>query len=280
VVIAIIGILSGMVVVNMSGATDKARIAKGITFAASIQRSMGLNCMGDWGFDEGSGTSAIDSSGNGSTGIIYGSPSYSTSTPYGGGIAGQYALNFDGVNDYARVSDSPLLSPAGGLTISSWVYTSQANFGSWTIVGKDQSFQNQLVADNKIQNSIYCGGAWHQVDTTSAPLVPGRWNYVAVTFDGSVQKTYANGEIVQQWNLSCQINDSSSDLYIGSWTGTSEFFNGTIDQVRIYNAALPASAIRENYLAGLDQLLANGQITNQDYQQRLADLNSNYAISK
>ena len=53
-----------------------------------------------------------------------------------------------------------------------------------------------------------------------------------------------------------------------------------IDDIRIYNVSLTASAVREQYAAGLDKLLASGQITNQDYQQRLADLDSTYATKE
>jgi hypothetical protein len=58
------------------------------------------------------------------------------------------------------------------------------------------------------------------------------------------------------------------------------YFNGLLDEVRVYSAALTSSAIREDYLAGLDKLLANGQITNQDYQQRISELSSFYATNE
>jgi hypothetical protein len=52
---------------------------------------------------------------------------------------------------------------------------------------------------------------------------------------------------------------------------------GFIDEVRVCNAVWTASIIRNQYLAGLNQLLANNQITQQEYQQRLADLDSTCA---
>jgi hypothetical protein len=69
-------------------------------------------------------------------------------------------------------------------------------------------------------------------------------------------------------------------LYVGS-DAASEYSNfAVIDEVRIYSAALTASAIRGQYLAGLDKLLAKGAIAEENYQQRLSELNSGiYTVS-
>lgn len=289
VVIAIIGILAGMAVVNMSGATDKARIAKGITFAASIQHSMGLNCVGNWGFDEGSGTSAIDLSGNNSTGTISGA-SYSTTTPYGNGIAGQYALSFDGIDDNINVSDgSNRFNLNNNITVSAWVYPASAGSSSGLeILSKYASASSPYISyglewydTNKFSFSL--GGTDNTFTTLySAAQTVNNWYYVTGTYDGSNATIYINGVLSNSAPFIKSLKYvSGQPLTIGTWYGgATNYFKGLIDEVRIYNAAMPASAIRENYLAGLDKLLANNQITDQDYRQRLADLNSTYAARK
>jgi len=54
----------------------------------------------------------------------------------------------------------------------------------------------------------------------------------------------------------------------------SNFFHGLIDDARIYNAALSTSQIKQNYIAGLNSLLASGSISKEEYDQRLNNLAS------
>ena len=70
-------------------------------------------------------------------------------------------------------------------------------------------------------------------------------------------------------------NSTASNFTLGK-TGT-QFFNGLIDEVRIYNAAIPSAQIRENYLAGLNKLLANNAISVVEYNQRLVEFNKSVA---
>ena len=76
-------------------------------------------------------------------------------------------------------------------------------------------------------------------------------------------------------------NTSTGNMAIGKRVVDSAGkYYGSIDEVRIYSAALPSSAIREQYVAGLDKLLAGNQITQKDYQKRIAELNSTYATNE
>ena len=258
VVIAIIGLLSSIVLVSMGGSRQKARIAKTLEFNQSVHNALGVDAVGVWDFDEGSGTVARDGSGLGNDGTITGATYDCTNTPYHevGQGEGKCALTFDG-NDYVKVFDSSTVSPTNSITISSWVYTTD-NFGGWTIVGKNGSYQNQLEEFNKIQNSIYNCAGWTE-KTTDSVLTPGTWNHVAITYDGSTQNTYANGKLVGTWSLPGSICDSSDPLYIGSWVGGGEFFNGKIDDVRIYTTALTLGQIQKLYAEGLPghQLVQN-----------------------
>jgi hypothetical protein len=59
--------------------------------------------------------------------------------------------------------------------------------------------------------------------------------------------------------------------------GTNGYFNGLIDEVRVYSAAIPTSQIEQNYFVGLNRFLVNNQINNQEYSERLVELLKNYA---
>jgi 3-polyprenyl-4-hydroxybenzoate decarboxylase len=82
-------------------------------------------------FEEGTGTSTADASGNGHTGLLSG-PSWMTT-----GKSGR-ALSFDGQNDVVTVPDSSLLHPTAGLTLEAWVYPTTSGAGWRTLIMKEQ----------------------------------------------------------------------------------------------------------------------------------------------
>jgi len=110
-VISIIGLLSAIAVSSMKSSNDKAKLAASQSFEASIGRVVGDQIIGEWLFDEGSGTTARDTSGNGNDGTISGAT-------WTSGINGN-ALSFNGA---AQVSlgSSAALNPAN-FTITAWV---------------------------------------------------------------------------------------------------------------------------------------------------------------
>jgi len=286
VVIAIIGILAGMVVVNMSGATESARVAKGINFASSIQRSMAMNLEGEWTFDS---QTANDSSGNNNNGTVSGSVA-TTATPYGNNSTGQYAMVFDGTDDYVEIPDSAGMRLADGGTISAWIYPTglgEANAGR--IIDKSIDIYTgggygvSLSASNNFYfNADGSNGIGYTYSSANA-ITLNRWQFITVVFNNTRRTLYADGRDVTSTGgdtITLPPNVGGA-VRIGNRAGyTDRSFKGSIDEVRIYNAALPASVIREQYLAGLDKLLASGKITRKEYRENLSDLNSTYATNE
>ncbi|MEK9153615.1 MAG: type II secretion system protein, partial [Patescibacteria group bacterium] len=74
VVIAIIGVLASIVLVSYNGYTDKARLAKTLQWAGSINHSLGDRAVGAWTFDNINGATVYDDSGNNNNGTAYGGP--------------------------------------------------------------------------------------------------------------------------------------------------------------------------------------------------------------
>lgn len=206
-----------------------------LMFSGVTLADLNTGLVAYWNFND---CTATDISGNGHNGTIHGNLQCVT------GIQ-ENAFNFNGSDSYIEVSDSPKLSMTSAFSISSWVYTT-GDFGDWTIVGKDYSYQNQLIYPSKVENSVF-SSAWTQVNTTKKVLNSNKWNYVTITFDGLYQKTYVNGNLVLKKTLNSNINDSDTSLYIGSWGGWTEFFSGKIDDIRIYNRALSATEVQSLY---------------------------------
>jgi len=277
VVIAIIGILAGMVVVNMSGATESARIAKLKVYSDSIRSSLMGNRVSEWKFNEGTGTSTVDSVGS-NNGTLIGGPTWkSGSECVSGGC-----LSFDGTDDYVRAGNDANLNITDAITIEAWVNGPRDPGWSkgWIGVVYKKVYTSPPWALRQGDTSMYftvsdAGG--YLIDISAAPVFDDTWKHIVGTYDGTVGKIYVNGVLKSSASHSGTMLAASGDY---AYIGSPAKYKGLIDEVRIYNSALPSSAVRDQYLAGLDKLLAGGQITKQDYQKRLSDLNSTYATSE
>jgi len=203
--------------------------------------------VGYWKFDEGSGNIAYDSSGNGNHGTLVNGPTW-TSGKFGS------ALSFDGVDDYVEVPDSPSLKPEV-LTVELWV----------NIPKYPTTWSNNKMIRKALGSSPYTG-FWLDIrpDThqfrfaassitthysVTARTVPelNKWYHVAGVFDGSKLYIYVNGAL-DAAPVSGEYDPYDIDLWIGRFG--SAYFNGLIDEVRIYNYALTPDEIRLLYNAG------------------------------
>jgi len=288
VVIAIIGILAGMVTVNMSGATESARIAKGKAFSNSVRSSLLINRVSEWNFDEASGATALDSWGSNAGTLVNGPVRKSGADCVSGGC-----LEFNGTNNYVLSANNVGSSGDFSATISAWVkFNSLNNSGYHSLVsfGQTGSLQgfalSQFTPDSSVIRVAFFGGGANTGSTVSGAVVTGQWYHLVATktpgaIGASTTKLYINGTLQSlTFGTSATPNMADGKLYVGS-DAANEYANPSIiDEVRIYNAALTASVVRDQYLAGLDKLLAAGKITQKEYQENLSKLNSTYATSK
>jgi probable HAF family extracellular repeat protein/parallel beta-helix repeat protein len=215
-----------------------------------------------WKFDEGSGTTAYDSAGS-NNGSVYGAQ-WTT-----GQIDG--ALSFDGLNDYVNVGDpideSLDFGAADSFSISAWIRTNTDSpivykrrcsgpggvyyegygFQLWaeklffaiedTSGANAQIFANTIVADNQ----------WHHV---VAVRDTGE-NKLYLYADGSSDATPATDATTGTLATSRSFHIGRRDL---TFSPGYVFFEGTIDDVRIYNRALSAVEIQQLYQNGLTGL--------------------------
>jgi hypothetical protein len=246
---------------EVSSQASKVLSCAGATFDVKVRNCNLLNGLVLWlPMDEGSGTIAYDYSGYGNNGTLYSGYTICSNPPTSGcptwvdGKIGK-ALSFDGVNDYVRISESPSLKITRAITIEAWVYPTKVADLWQQIVGKRDAnniggYLLQLTASNRFIFYIYSGG-WRWIYATTLPA-NNTWFHVLGTFDGSSLKIYVNGNLEGTIPFSGTINDVTSDVSIGnSYAGSSEYFNGIVDEVRIYNRALSEEEIKELYYNGL-----------------------------
>ncbi|MFA5013067.1 MAG: LamG-like jellyroll fold domain-containing protein, partial [Candidatus Paceibacterota bacterium] len=283
VVIAIIGILSALIVVGMNSTTQKATIAKAQVFSNSLRNSLMSNLVSEWRLDNASGATATDSWSGGNNGTLtafanttagYGDSHTSGWMSSSNCISGT-CLKFDGTDDYVIVPHNASLNFGNNsFTLSLWVQTTMAgNVSGISVLSKATSgspYWNLLITRDlshieffnyyPSQPYQYFSGAYYMVNDGKWHLLTLVENYGVngmLYIDGRYQSTHA-----QAWGSP---DNSANNLTIG---GSS--YNGLLDDVRIFNAAMPTSQIQQMYFAGLSKLFAKNQITQSEYQQRLA----------
>ena len=160
------------------------------------------------------------------------------------------SLNLDGTG-YALVPDSPSLDLTNALTIEAWVYARTISF-SHPIANKMGS--SSTVAYRFMFVSTDLGGDISQ-DGTISPISPSieatpylnSWIHAALAWDGSNAKLYINGEERDSITDSGPIPDSSGSLGLGTnGDALSNFLDGMIDDVVIYNRALSQNEIQQD----------------------------------
>jgi hypothetical protein len=184
----------------------------------------------------GSGTTWTDLSGNGNTGTITNGPTYSSSN---GG-----SLVFDGVNDSVYMTN-PGISQT--FSVSSWINCTNVA-SSNNIVSKNGPYFMRIVS-SKVRFNVLTDGGWLFQDGTTV-LSNNVWYNLTMVYDGSTWKGYINSNLEFSVPKTGLITSNSS-LYIGYTpdVGEQAGFNGNISQVSIYNRALTASEIQQNYNA-------------------------------
>ena len=194
--------------------------------------------VGCWTFD-GSYDKAPDCSGNNNTGTLTNGPKQVV------GRLGQ-ALSFDGVNDYVTMGNAASLNALPAITISAWVKRGSNSFGA--VAGKygGGGFL-YYVGSAGVKPRLYIDGG--SVDATNF-ISSSKWEHVVVTYNQATVSHYLNGLSNGSGALANgPINGNASAFLIGQWV--TENWNGSLDDVRIYNRALGATEIARLYKIGL-----------------------------
>jgi len=277
VVIVIIGILSGFIIVSMAGVSSKATIAKGQAFANSLRNAIILNLVSEWKLDDASGTTAADywDSNNGTwTGPAgsYTSPSWRTSSE----CVSNGCLAFDGTDDWINIGQPASLNFTNAFTVSLWFKGSAFNNGligrhSWP-AGLLRGFMIDVTSANALRLGIGDGTSGQQLQSSISPGL-NKWHLATATFGSGTARIYLDGALGNS-NTAYFANDNTN-LGLGVWSSASGYFTGLIDDVKIYNAAMPTSQIQENYYSGLNKLLVRDGFGVAEYNQRLGELKIN-----
>src|SRR5437762_6304513 len=192
-----------------------------------------------YAFDEGTGTTVADASGNNRTGTISGA-TWTTAGRYGS------ALTFDGTTAKVTAPNAASLGLTTGMTLEAWVYPTVAPTGWRAVIDKNVDGY-YLMASSGPNNRPAVGGTWtagNQNLAAPSALAVNTWTHLAATFDGAMVRLYVNGVQVASQAQATPLRTTTGTLQIGADSYAGENFAGRIDEVRIYNRALTAAEIQ------------------------------------
>jgi len=201
--------------------------------------------VGYWNFDHYNATGIFDNS------------TYNNFGNFSGGIGtdnvttGKYgkALDFDGDNDYVDCGNDDSLNPP------------QFTYEAWIWKATDTTAERAFFDHGAPRHFTVQGGTLYFETTSNGNVVgsttiqPQTWYHAAITYNGTQATLYLNGEV--DGTKVGTINPVSGNMRIGSCPCGGHHFNGTIDEVRIYNRALSPQEINASYNSKVNQLYHN-----------------------
>jgi len=209
-----------------------------------------------WRLDEGSGTTFNDISGNLNTGTLVNSPSWKL---------GKYgkSIYLNGSNQYGYVADSTSLDITSTMTVSFWARRDSSSASWEELFGKGyySGGWQELTYYAQVQNDDNLGfymntGSTDRVVSTDADTFPiGTWTHFSLVYDGSYMKIYQDGVEVKSTAATGAIATNNMRLGIGrdcdaTCSNNASYFNGNLDDFKIYNYARSPGQIIQDMNAG------------------------------
>ena len=246
IIVAVLGILAAgiIVVIDPLAKINSANLAKTETFAASIQNSLAMDLVGEWTFNG----NANDTSGYGNNGSSC--PSF---VPDRKGQASK-ACSFNGTSDYVDVGNGASLdvgAEESSMTIEAWVYLDVVK--SSEIVAKVDQYWFEIKGNSTIEFLFLdTANGIVRIYSNAGVITAGTWLHLVAVKDGTTGRIYKNGiDATSSSDVLDDIRTTTNNLLIGSYNASSDYFNGLIDEVRIYNSALLSYQTKQLYAQGL-----------------------------
>ena len=156
---------------------------------------------------------------------------------------GNRALKFDGVNDYINVGNWWNYQE---FTVQMWIKPGASQVGYADIIDNNHSTNVRWVCQQMCGTNCY----WFGVATVGASaniaftLTANVWQHLVLLKRSSQTEVYVNGALIDTKPCSGAIVGSGGDnLFIGNWNGGGRCFNGEMDDIRLWNYALPPSQV-------------------------------------
>ncbi|MBM3244398.1 MAG: DUF2341 domain-containing protein, partial [Candidatus Omnitrophica bacterium] len=219
----------------------------------------GDGLMGYWNFEEGSGRSVNDLSGNNNNGTIQLISGGAPSTQSYGWVAGKVggALNLNGMDAYVEIPNAASINPSGSFSVEFWFNLKSNKHGGF--VNKSYWYKD---AEGRLQG-FFVRSAWNylyfytgnKTHTTSDPSyvatsIPplNTWHHLAAVYDSAsgYKRMYLDGRLIGT-DYNARFTPYSGALRIGLSYNNANYYHGRIDEVRFYNKALSETEVKSSY---------------------------------
>jgi len=198
-----------------------------------------------WDFDEGSGPVVRDGNGP-NDGSLNGDVAWTGDTPDGTGSA----LSFDGSGDWVSVPDDASLQLVNELTLSAWAKEVTPHTYAKIVSRRSGSYFYFLGVDNGRPYGGIGDGSVFEVTGKSLLMSSGHWNHLAFAYNDSQDLMYMHFAGTERPSTVNQNLPTPSGIDVsigGDSQGASNFFQGDIDDVAVYDVALDSATIRQLY---------------------------------
>ncbi len=186
-------------------------------------------------------------------------------------------LSLDGTNDYVAIPHNSAFDITTAITLEAWVKFTDASANRPVITKNGGAFMLYASApDNTGKAGIYIEGVSSAWCVSVTSVNDGNWHHIAGTYDGSYIRIYVDGVNENSLSGSGSATNSSQEVHIG-YDG-SAYFNGNIDDVRIWDIVRDSNEIAENMLkqiTGNESGLIAYYNFNNNYSETLQDFAGN-----
>jgi chitodextrinase len=230
-------------------ATDAAGNLSSYSNVASASTSANTGLVAAYSFDEGAGTTVVDSSGQGNNGAV-------TNEGWAAGKFGN-ALVFNGTSSLVTIADKPSLDLTSGMTLEAWVNPSVGT-SAWRDVIYKGDDRYYLEGSSTNSSRPAGGGTWGTTGVAisgTGALSVNTWSYLALTYDGANLRLYVNGTQVASQARTGNLAPSTNPLQIGGDSIYGQYFQGLIDEVRVYKVPLSVSQIQADMITPIGSLV-------------------------
>jgi hypothetical protein len=233
-----------LAIAGCSDAHSPTGIGAGPSGATSVDLALPVpGLVAAYGFNEASGSTVTDGSGQDNRGTLGTGVTRTSRGRYG------RALAFNG-QGMVTIPHAASLGLTASMTLEAWVNPARSSItGDWRDViykGDD----NYYLMATSASNALPAGGASFGNTGSStievfgtSPLRGNRWTHLAVTYDGATLRLYVNGALVSSRAYAGTFTTSTNPLRIGGNEFYGQFFQGLIDEVRVYNRPLSVAEI-------------------------------------
>jgi hypothetical protein len=243
---------SGICRIEISFDSQKAVLKQHLKILEDIDVQEETDIVSDlqvhYGFEEGSGSILVDQSGNGLNGTLFNTPTFSQP-----GKLGDNYLLFDSTQSEYGTIPLDFNTLSSGFTIASWVRREVPTVNSIIFFWGHQSNGNiTLGVDQFGRLDVRIGGAslgTSLIQSGIGALQDGVWHHVACTWNGTTLSLYVDGNLVAS-DSSMTLVFTSGQMYLGRNT-VGNYWNGGIDDFRIYDRALSVDDINVLYELGV-----------------------------